>query len=161
MEMDLKILDLMEENANLSAKDIAKMLDISEKKVSLSIKNLRKKGVILKSKTIIDWKKAGKRYARGAIQVKVVPQQRAGFARICESIAKDPRVTDVFVATGEYDILVFIRTETLDEISDFVTDTLAPKKEVVGTYTHIILSEFKRDGAILSNDRAKRLLVSI
>lgn len=161
MEDDIRILDLIEENADLKAADIGKMLDISAEAVNKRLKSLKKKKIILKSKTIVDWKAAGRPYATAVIQVKVVPQERAGFAKICETLAKDTRVTDVFVVTGEYDLMVSIRAASLEEISDFVTERLAPKREVVGTYTHIILSEYKRDGVLISNNKAKRLAVTI
>ncbi|MFH0860334.1 MAG: Lrp/AsnC family transcriptional regulator [Candidatus Altiarchaeota archaeon] len=161
MADDLRILELLEENAGLTEDEIAKMLDENPAKVRKSITDLKKRKIILKSKAIVDWKKAGRPYATAAIQIKVVPQERAGFARICETLAKDNRVTDVFVVTGEYDLLIMIRAESLEEVSDFVTEKLAPKREVVGTYTHIIMSEYKRDGAAISNDKAKRLAVSI
>jgi hypothetical protein len=57
-------------------------------------------------------------------------------------------------------LLVFVRGESLDDISDFVTERLATRKSVVGTNTHVILAEFKRDGVILSEDKGERLSVT-
>lgn len=160
MEDDYKLLELLEEDGSLTDKELARMLGLSEKKVGETVKRLGKKGVIKKTKAIVNWKKVGKNFARAFIQVKVVPQEKAGFARVCNDLAKDARVQDVFVATGEYDLLVFVRAESLEEVSDFVTERLATKKSVVGTNTHVILSEFKRDGVILSEERGRRLAVS-
>ena len=160
MDMDFKLLELLEEDGSLSEKELATMLGVSGKDVKARISALRKKGVLRKTKAVVNWKKAGRRFANAIIQVKVVPQEKAGFARICNDIAKDGRVLDVFVATGEYDLIVVVRGETLDDISDFVTERLATKKSVVGTYTHIILAEFKRDGVILSDERGERLSVT-
>ena len=157
---DYKILELLEDDGTLSAKEIATMLGGKEKDVSGRISSLKKNGILKKTKAIVNWKKAGRRFANAIIQVKVVPQEKAGFARICSDVAKDTRVMDVMVATGEYDLLVFVRGENLDDISDFVTERLAPRKAVVGTNTHVILSEVKRDGVILADDKNERLAVS-
>lgn len=157
---DFAILELLEDDGSLTPKEIATMLGEKEKNVESRIFALKKKGVLKKTKAIVNWKKAGRRFANAIIQIKVVPQEKAGFARICNDIAKDERVLDVFVATGEYDLLVFVRGENLDDVSDFVTERLAPRKSVVGTNTHIILSEFKRDGVILAEDKGERLAVS-
>lgn len=161
MEQDFKILEILEDDALASPQDIATMLDSSRQEIEKRIKRLEKSGIIKKRKTIVDWKKAGRRRAQALIQVKVVPQAREGFDKTCKDIARDSRVDDVFVATGEYDLLVFVSADTLDEVSDFVTEKLAPKKDVVGTYTHVILSQFKRDGVVLDEDDGKRLRVSI
>jgi len=157
MDIKTKILELLEDDGTISNKDIATMLDLSEKEVEKTINELKKNGVIKGYKAIVDWKKSGSKKAMAAIQVKVVPQEKAGFAKICTDIAKDKRVTDVFVATGEYDLMIFTEADDLDEISDFVTEKLAPKKEVVGTYTHIILTQFKRDGKLMAEEGQKRL----
>jgi len=161
MELEDKILDLLEEDASVSPEEISVMLGESEKKVTASIEKLRKDGVIKKTSTVVDWKKAGRRHARALIQVKVVPQVKAGFAKTCEDIAADSRVKDVYVVTGEYDLIVSLRAESLEDISDFVTERLAPKKEVVGTNTNVILNEFKRAGVLLFDRNQSRLKVSI
>ena len=132
-----------------------------EKAKALPVKKaLPDKGIVKKFKAVIDWKKAGDRRVYGIIQVKLTPQERAGFARAAKEISKDARVNGVYVATGEYDLMVFLQGGSIDDISDFVTEKLAPRKEVIGTNTHIILSIFKKDGVEFFDEDTKRLLVS-
>ncbi|MCK5345438.1 MAG: Lrp/AsnC family transcriptional regulator [Candidatus Heimdallarchaeota archaeon] len=157
---EIEILKLLEDDARISVSDIATMLDLSEKTIEKKIAKLRKDNIIRKFKTSIDWKKAGMNKAMAVVQVKVVPQERSGFARICKEISKDSRVRDLFVVTGEYDVILTIETSDMDEISKFITEKLAPKKEVVGTYTHIVLEEYKRDGVQSFDEGVKRLKVS-
>jgi DNA-binding Lrp family transcriptional regulator len=158
---DIEILKILEDDARVPLSDMATMLKTNEKTIENAIARLRKAGVIRKFRTSINWKKAGKRLAAAVIQVKVVPQERSGFERICKEISKDSRVRDVFVGTGEYDLIIRVEAADIDELSKFVTEKLAPKKEVVGTYTHIILEEFKRDGVISFEEKAERLRVSL
>lgn len=160
MKDDVRILEILDEDGRTTEKDIATMLGLSERDVRERIKELKKKGVIRGFKAVVDWRKAGRRKVMAAIQVKVVPQAREGFAKICMDLSKDKRVLDAFVATGEYDLLMFVEADTLDEISDFVTERLATKKEVTGTNTHIILSQFKRDGKLFTEAAGGRLPLS-
>jgi len=95
----------------------------------------------------------GRSPAEAIIQVKVVPQERAGFSRICRELAGDSRVKDVVVASGEYDLMILVEGENIDELSEFVTDKLAPKKGVTGTYTHIILAEYKKTASCSSKTK--------
>ncbi|MCX6695178.1 MAG: hypothetical protein NTU61_02630 [Candidatus Altiarchaeota archaeon] len=46
------------------------------------------------------------------------------------------------------------------EISEFITEKPAPRKEVMSTNTHIILKEFKRAGILMFDEDAKRLPLS-
>ena len=159
MDKNKKLLELLEDDGRISTKALSRMLNLKEREVEKIIEDLKKKNIIRKFKTVVDWKKFGKKHILAVIQIKVVPQEREGFARICKEISKDPKVKDVFVVTGEYDIIVVIEATDLEDISNFVTDKLAPKKEVIGTYTHIVLNEFKRDGASMFDEEQKRLLL--
>jgi len=158
--MDLEILKILEEDARIPTKDLAVMLKSDEKTIEEKIKKLKKEGIIRKFRTSIDWKKLGKHRASAIIQVKVVPQERAGFSRICQELSNDTRVRDVVVASGEYDLIIWVEAADIDELSKFVTEKLAPKKDVVGTYTHIVLTEYKRDGIVYFEEKKERLKVS-
>ena len=155
-----KLLGLLEQDATLSAKDLATMLGGGEKEVEKAISDLKKKGVIRKFKAVVDWKKVDGKHASALIQVKVVPQEKHGFAKICREIAKERMVNDIYVVTGEYDLIITATASSIDEISEFVTEKLAPRKEVMGTNTQIILKEFKRAGVLMFDEDEKRLPLS-
>jgi DNA-binding Lrp family transcriptional regulator len=156
----IKLLELLEQDAMLSVKDLATMLNSSEKEVDKAIADLKKRGVIRKFKAVVDWKKADGKHASALIQVKVVPQEKHGFARICRELAKEKMVNDIYVVTGEYDLVITATAGSIDEISEFITEKLAPRKEVMGTNTHIILKEFKRAGILMFDEDSKRLLLA-
>lgn len=155
-----RLLELLEEDARTEEGDIATMLGSSKKKVREKIRELEKKGVIKGYRTVVDWRRTKDKKAVAVIQVKVVPQRKLGFDKVCSDIAKDKRVSDVFITSGKYDLMVTVRADEVDEISEFVTEKLAPMKDVTGTYTHIILKEFKRDGQVFHKEKGKRLPVS-
>jgi DNA-binding Lrp family transcriptional regulator len=156
----LRLLELIEGDGRLTDDELATMLGATCDEVRKEIKRLHGAGILKGAKAIVDWRKTDAKKASAVIQVRVVPQQRLGFDKVCADIAKDKRVTDVFITSGEYDIMVTVRADTVDEISEFVTDKLAPMKAVTGTYTHILLKEFKRDGVVLYDAKSRRLPVS-
>ena len=155
-----RLLELLESDARISMSELATMLGASPKEVERTVKELTDKGVIKGYRTVVDWRKVDGKKATAVIQVKVVPQEKFGFDKVCSEIAKDKRVSDVFVTSGKYDLMVTLRADGIDEISEFVTEKLAPMKGVSGTYTHILLKEFKRDGAVFYEAGKKRLPVS-
>lgn len=160
-EIEGKILKILEEDARIEDKTIADMIGISESEVKEAIDSLKNKGIIMGFKPIINLKKINKERISAIIQVKVIPQEREGFAKFCKEISMDSRVKDVFVVTGDYDVHIYIEAENMDEISEFVTAKIATKKGVIGTNTHIVMKEFKRNGAKLFEEENKREIISI
>ena len=58
--MKIKLLNIIEKNPLLSADELAAMLDVSVEQVKEMLEELRNENVILGTKTIINWDKAGK-----------------------------------------------------------------------------------------------------
>jgi len=81
-----EILDILHDNAKVSAKEIASMTGESEAAVAAEIKNLEDEKIILKYKTLINYAKMNGEYAEGLIEVKVEPQRDMGYDRIAERI---------------------------------------------------------------------------
>ncbi len=160
-DIESKILKILEENARVSDETISDMVGITKSEVKKTIDNLKNKGIIMGFKSIINWKKINKEKISSVLQIKVIPQEREGFAKFCKEISMDSRVKDVFVVTGDYDIHIYIEAENMDEISEFVTAKIATKKGVIGTNTHIVMKEFKRNGAKLFEEENKREIISI
>jgi len=159
--IEIEILKILENNGRASEKDISTMLGIDESTVRDTIKKLMNSGVLKKFTAVIDWKKIGSKRVNAMLQVKVVPQEREGFARTCKEISLDKRVKDLFVMTGEYDVVLNVEAEDIDEIAELITEKIAPKKEVVGTNTHIMLSEFKRDYVSFFDEKDKRISITL
>lgn len=159
-DKDIELLQAIENDARIPTKELATMLSLSEKDVEKRLANLEKDKVVQAYHTIVDWSKAGKEEIMAEIQVQVTPQERSGFSRICREVAKDPRVINLFVATGDYDLYMLAKADSVHEIANFVTEKLAPKKEVQSTNTHIVLTEYKRAGVALFEEKDKRLPLS-
>ncbi|HHQ45295.1 MAG TPA: Lrp/AsnC family transcriptional regulator [Candidatus Altiarchaeales archaeon] len=158
---EIKLLELLQKDGGLSGRELASMLDSSVKEVDAALKSLRKRKVLKGCKHVVDWRRVKQNHVGAIIQVKVVPEEQMGFDKICREISRDDRVLDVFIVTGEYDIMLIVEADSMEEVSDFVTEKLAPKKQVVGTSTQIILNTFKREGFSFKVDKEKRLKASL
>lgn len=143
-----KLLDLMENNATLSAKEIALMLSKEEGDIKEMIKKLEDEGVILGYKTIIDWDKTDREYVSALIEVKVMPQRDKGFDKIAEKIYNHPEVKSLYLMSGGFDFTVLIEGKTMKEVAYFVAQKLAPIEFVTSTATHFVLKKYKDKGVI-------------
>ncbi len=160
--MDEKLLlEILQKDARISDGSLAKMLNASESDVKEKIKELRSKGIIKGFRTYVDWEMAGEEFVTAYIDVKVTPEARTGFSELGEQLASNEKVEEVIVASGEYDLMVKIKAHDIKDVSNFVTEVLAPKKEVTGTYTHFVLKKFKENGVVLADGaKDKKLVIS-
>ena len=69
--MDRKILEMLEADGRLTAKQIALMLDKEEGEIRDMIQKFEADGVILGYKAIVDWDKTDREYATALIELKV------------------------------------------------------------------------------------------
>lgn len=158
--MRTKILNLIEENGKLTAKDIAAMLGEEETAVQEELKAMEQEHVICGYTSIIDWDKTDREFVTALIELKVTPQRGEGFDKIAERIANYPEVDTVYLMSGAYDFAVIIKGRTMKEVSLFVSGKLAPMEAVVGTATHFVLKKYKEHGVKMSNyTKVERLAV--
>ncbi len=146
--MDRKILEMLEADGRLTAKQIALMLDKEEGEIRDMIDKFEKEGVILGYKAIVDWDKTDREYATALIELKVTPQYNRGFDAIAERIYNYPEVQSVYLMSGAYDLCVILEGKTIREVALFVAQRLAPLEAVLSTATHFVLRKYKDKGVI-------------
>ena len=144
-----EILKILENDARTTAKQISSMTGTPAAEVAKLIKKAEKDHTILKYKTIINWEKVGGEQVEALIEVKIAPQRDVGFDAIAERIYRFPQARSVYLLSGTYDLLVLVAGKTMHEVSDFVSQKLAPIEGVQGTVTHFMLKRYKEDGEIL------------
>ena len=146
------ILQLLENDARTSTKQIATITDSTSAKVAKLIRQAEEESIILKYKAVINWDKVGNEQVWALIEVKVNPQKDVGFDAIAERIYHSPQARSVYLASGEYDLAILVTGKSEHEIADFVSEKLAPIEGVRGTVTHFILKRYKEDGEILKDE---------
>lgn len=150
--MKIKLLNIIEKNPLLSADELAAMLDVSVEKVKEMLEELRNENVILGTKTIINWDKAGKESVSAFIELKTVPQRDKGFDAVAERVARYDEVKSVFLMSGAYDLAVLVECRTMRDVAVFVAEQLATIEGVTATATHFIMERYKDFGVTFEND---------
>ena len=80
------------------------------------------------------------------IELKITPAKDTGFAKIAQKIAKFPQVEACFLMSGGYDLLVFARGDSLQDVAHFVAAELSTLDGVLSTATHFMLKTYKAQG---------------
>ncbi|MDD5127626.1 MAG: Lrp/AsnC family transcriptional regulator [Dehalococcoidales bacterium] len=144
-----EVLKILENDSRISVKEIATMLSTSPAEITRLIKEAETNRTILKYKAIINWDKVESKQVWALIEVKVTPAPEAGFDPAAERIATFPQVDSVYLASGNYDLLVIVSGKTEHEIGDFVSQKLSHIPGVQSTVTHFVMKRYKEDGEVL------------
>ena len=142
------LLNLLEDDARLSAEQIAVMLDKEVGDIKDIIAEYEKEGIILGYKALIDWDKTEREYVSAMIELKVTPQRDKGFGSIAKKITNFPEVQSVYLMSGSFDIMVLIEGRTMKEVALFVAEKLAPMEAITSTATHFVLKKYKDKGVV-------------
>ena len=84
------------------------------------------------------------------IELKITPAKDTGFAKIAQKIAKFPQVEACFLMSGGYDLLVFVKGDSLQDVAQFVAADLSTIDGVLSTATHFMLETYKAGGVFIS-----------
>ncbi|MCI6244300.1 MAG: Lrp/AsnC family transcriptional regulator [Eubacterium sp.] len=151
--MNEKLLNLIEENARLSSKEMSVMLGISEQEVESEIKALEDNGVIKGYKAIVDIEKTNSETVSALIEIKIQPKYGHGFNDVAERISKLDEVESVFLMSGAFDLAVMVTDRSFHEVAMFVAERLSPLEGVVSTATHFILKKYKEKGVFFNAEQ--------
>ena len=93
------------------------------------------------------------------IEVKITPQRDSGFGKIAERVSRHEQVEACFLMSGAYDLLVFVRGDSLQDVAQFVAQDLSTIEGGLSTATHFMLKTYK-SGGVLGKLGDERLEVS-
>lgn len=147
-----RLLKLLEENARLTAEDLAAMLDITPAQVAAQLDDYAAKGIIRGYKTLVDWDKVGTDRVQAVIELRVRPKKSRGFDEIASAVAKFDEVQSVLLMSGAYDLQLIISGHSFQEIALFVAKRLSPLDDVLSTATHFVLRTYKKDGVVYGEE---------
>jgi DNA-binding Lrp family transcriptional regulator len=143
-----KILRILEKDARMTPDQIATMTGASVDEVTRIIRQAEEERAIIKYKALINWDKLGNDHVMAFIEVKITPQRDVGFDAIAERIYKFEEARTVYLMSGTFDLLVLVAGKSMHEVSDFVTQKLAPIEGVTATASYFLLKRYKEDGEV-------------
>jgi DNA-binding Lrp family transcriptional regulator len=143
------VLKVLENDARTTTKQIATMTGEPIAEVTKIIKQAEKDRIILKYKAVVNWDRVEDEQVWALIEVRVTPEPEAGFDSIAERISQFHQVRSVYLASGNYDLLLVVVGKSEHIVADFVSQNLAHIEGVQGTVTHFVLKRYKEDGEVL------------
>lgn len=147
-----QLLELLQDEAKLSAGQLAVMLGEKEEDVAKAIESYEKEGVIKGYHALVNWERTENQRATALIELRVTPQKDTGFDEIAGRVMNFPEVESVYLMSGGYDLAVTVTGKTMSDIAMFVSKRLAPIGGVLSTATHFVLTKYKDGGVVFNSD---------
>lgn len=145
-ETDLGILKLLQQNAQLTNKEISLKLHKSIATIHERIKRLMQERYIQRIVAILDRKKIDRSLI--AFSHVLLNDHAAETLRRFETeVAKFPEVMECFQMTGNFDFILRIATRDMESYHDFYRNKLATLPNITTVQSFFVLSETKSDTA--------------
>lgn len=141
-----QVLDLLSRDGRCSVAQMAVQLGVSEVEVETTMKSLEQEGVILGYTALVNWDAVAEDSVTAMIEVSITPQRDLGFDDFAKRIYQFPQVTDCYLVSGGFDLMIIMQGKSLLSVARFVSDKIAPMDSVLSTRTHFILKKYKVDG---------------
>ena len=139
---DIKILRLLQENAQLTFKEISQKINLSVTPVHDRIKKMERDGIIEKYVTVIN-KKLVNASLMVFCNITLDRQTKFNFSEFEESILKFPEVVECNIVSGGYDYLLKVITKDMESYNAFYQQKLSVLPTVAHIHSIFVMSEIK------------------
>jgi len=134
---DLAILKILQGNARTPFLEIARKLKISGATVHERVRAMKKVGIIKGFSTDINYKKLG--YQITAVVSVTLEHPSLDLDELKEGLSSIPEVTEAHNLTGDTDLLLTIKTKSIDDLRDLLTNKVQNLPGVKRLSTSIVL----------------------
>lgn len=141
-----EILELLENNARLSAEELAVLTNKPVEEVEAIMAELKAKGIIVGWRPIINWEKTNREDVSALIELRIRPQKGCGFDALAQRISAFDQVKNLYLMSGGFDLGVFVEGKNIKDIALFVSEHLSQLDGVISTATHFVLKVYKYEG---------------
>ncbi len=156
------LLELLKGNARESVDHLAEELGEAPEAVAARMADYERRGIIRGYQALINTDRLDDDDSvRAIIELRIRPTQDGGFDRLANRIGRFDQVESMFLVSGAYDLLLFVKGRNLQEVAKFVSSKLAVMEGVLSTATHFMLKTYKDQGVLLEQvDHDERLQVT-
>ena len=142
-DVDRHILNLLQDDARRSFKEIAEEVKVSEATVFVRVKKLVKNSVIKSYKAIVDPKQVG----RGTLAFVMLKANPNVYTKVLPTLVNMDEIYEIFDVTGAYYAILKIRTSSTEELAAII-DKIGMIEGITGTETAVVLRSIKEEIAI-------------
>lgn len=155
-EMRKRILRILQNEAKVSVDELADRLGEAPARIAECLHAMEADKTILGYAAVINWGSIEEDEVTALIELNITPQRDLGFDDIARRLYSFDQVSDCYLMSGGYDLMLIVQGKSLLSVARFVSEKIAPLEAVLSTRTHFILKKYKVDGHLLSPEPEDR-----
>jgi Lrp/AsnC family transcriptional regulator for asnA, asnC and gidA len=136
-DKDYQILRILQRNARTPFLEIARKLDVSGATIHERVRNLAREGIIQGFTARIDFKKLG--YEVTSLVAVTLEHPSLELRKLKEDLLSIPEITEAHNLTGDTDLLLKIKTKSIDDLRNLLTERVQNLEGVQRLSTSIVL----------------------
>ncbi|GBF19096.1 leucine-responsive regulatory protein [Arenibacter sp. NBRC 103722] len=141
-KIDLQILKLLQNNSNLTTKDLANKVNLSTTPVFERVKRLEKNGYIKKYVAVLDAEKLDKGLTVFC-NITLKQHTREIGNKFVKDIVAIKEVTECYNVSGDYDFLLKVMVKDMKHYQDFVLNHLGSIKNIGSAHSTFVMGDIK------------------
>ncbi len=145
-DTDLEILRILQRNSRTPFLEIARTIGVSGATIHERVRNLRNAGIIEGFSTQLNLKKLG--YGVTALVEITLEHPSLDLKKLKEGLLSIPEITEAHNLTGDADLLLKIKTKSIDDLRELLTEKIQYLDGVKRMSTSIILDSPVNRGTI-------------
>lgn len=145
--IDLRILNMLQNNSNISTKEIAVKVNLSNTPVFERVKKLQKGGYIKKYIAILDAEKL-ERSLTVFCNITLKAHTREIGNQFVKDILSLNEVTECYNISGDYDFLLKVLVKDMKHYQNFVLNHLGSLQNIGSAHSTFVMGEIKNSYAI-------------
>lgn len=149
--IDIRILEMLQENSNITTKELAERVNLSATPVFERIKRLEKEGYIKKYVAIVDSAKLNSGFCVFC-NIRLKKHSKECIIHFTESILNVKEITECYNISGDYDFMLKICVNSMSHYQEFVENVLGTIESIGSLHSLFVLKEVKHTYAVPIDD---------
>lgn len=141
-----QILEILQQDAKLSVKEIASRIQLSFTPTYERIKNMEEAGIISKYVALIDRQKVGLKIA-AYCNVTLKEQSKFALLKFEDAVKEVPEIVETISVSGNYDYMLKIVAVDIESYNKFIIDTISNLPNIGQYHSSIVMTEVKKETA--------------
>lgn len=143
-DKDVQLLRLLQKNAKLTVKELAKEINLSTSPVFERVKRLEQDGFVKRYAAILDAEKLNRGFTVFC-QIKLKIHDRSVGYDFVKEILEIEEVAECYNISGDFDFLLKVQVRDMKHYQDFVFNKLGSVDSIGSTHSTFVMAEVKNN----------------
>ncbi|MGN7864341.1 Lrp/AsnC family transcriptional regulator [Chryseobacterium sp.] len=143
-DKDVQLLRLLQKNAKLTVKELAREVSLSPSPVFERVKRLEQEGFVKRYAAVLDAEKLNRGFTVFC-QIKLKIHDRSVGYDFVKEILEIEEVAECYNISGDFDFLLKVQVRDMKHYQDFVFNKLGSVDSIGSTHSTFVMAEVKNN----------------